>query len=325
MNDNMKKIKIGITVAVISVIAIGIYATMASAVNVYWDFEDGNTPSWTALYSNADMTIESEDNGNKYLRLSYNGKANRDRTYYDVKVADITSSKGILQADYDIMYSNNDTEKDGEIQFKKRTGPGSAESTFVSRVGKNMTYFRTHNESGTLTAIKDLANKTLEVEVGHWYSVKLVVDLDNGKQSIIIFDRDTQELLSYSEYTNTIDNNKTINMITFSSGTDMCLDNVRIYNSTCEKGYIYGSPYVSAATKNKYFLLGKTSDGNFTAMPSGTVTWTLETSRTGVSVESSTARVIVGSKPEPGPVVIKAEKATNDGTFTEKYIVNVSQ
>lgn len=73
-----------------------------------------------------------------------------------------------------------------------------------------MTYFRTHNESGTLTAIKDLANKTLEVKAGHWYSVKLVVDLDNGKQSIIIFDRDTQELLSYSEYTNKIDNNKII-------------------------------------------------------------------------------------------------------------------
>ena len=64
-----------------------------------------------------EYVIESEDNGNKYLKLSYNGKANRDRKYYDVKVTDV-NSKGILQADYDIMYSNTDTEKDGEIQFR---------------------------------------------------------------------------------------------------------------------------------------------------------------------------------------------------------------
>ena len=81
---------------------------MVSAVNVSWDFEDGKLPSWTAIYDNANMSIESEDNGNKYLKLSYNGKANRDRKYYDVKVTDV-NSKGILQADYDIMYSNTDT------------------------------------------------------------------------------------------------------------------------------------------------------------------------------------------------------------------------
>lgn len=320
----MKRVKIGIITAIVAVIAIAVYATMASAVNVYWDFEDGNTPSWTALYSNANMTIESEENGNKYIRISYNGRANRDRKYYDVKVADI-SAKGIIQADYDVMYSNNDTEKDGEVQLKYRRGPGSAETTMVSRVGKNTSYFRTHNESGSLVAIKDLNNKTLNVEVGRWYSIKLVVDLDNGKQSVMVFDRDTQALLAYSEYTNTIGSNKTANMITFSSGTDMCLDNVRIYNSTCETGYIYGSPYVSSATKNKYFLLGKTSDGHYTAMPAGDTTWSLETNRDGVSVDSSTARIIVGSKPEPGPIIIQAEKTTDSGTFTTKYIVNVSQ
>ena len=107
-----------------------------------------------------------------------------------------------------------------------------------------------------------------------------------------------------------------MNMITFSSGTDMCLDNVRIYNTSCEKGYIYGSPYISSATKNKYYLLGQSSDGSFTAMPEGETSWTLET---------GTARIIVGSQPEPGPVILKAEKTTKDGTISERYIVNVSK
>ena len=161
----MRKIKICVAVTLIAVIAIGIYTTMVSAVNVSWDFEDGKLPSWTAIYDNANMSIESEDDGNKYLKLSYNGKANRDRKYYDVKVTDV-NSKGILQADYDIMYSNTDTEKDGEIQFKNRRGPGSTETTMVSRIGKHKGYFRMHNESGTLVAIKDLNNKTLEIEEG---------------------------------------------------------------------------------------------------------------------------------------------------------------
>ena len=116
-----------------------------------------------------------------------------------------------------------------------------------------------------------------------------------------------------------------MNMITFSSGTDMCLDNVRIYNTSCEKGYIYGSPYISSATKNKYYLLGQSSDGSFTAMPEGETSWTLETPRAGVSVDSGTARIIVGSQPEPGPVILKAEKTTKDGTISERYIVNVSK
>lgn len=321
----MKKVKLTVLIIAITTIAICIYATLASAVNVVWDFEDGEVPySWNPMYDNANMQIETETNGNKYLKLSYNGKENRGRKYYDVKVTDIHSS-GIIQADYDIMYSDITTEKDGEIQFKNRRGPGSAETTMVSRLGKNMGYFRTHNEEGKLVAVKDIANKTLEIEEGHWYSVKLIVDLDNGKQSIIIFDRDSKELLAYGEYTNTINNGKDINMITFSSGTDMCLDNVRIYNSNVEKGYIYGSPYISSATKNKYFLLGQNSDGSFTALPTGDTTWSLETERTGISVDSPTARIIVGSQPEPGPVILKAERSTNKGTIEEKYIVNVSK
>lgn len=43
-------------------------------------------------------------------------------------------------------------------------------------------------------------------------------------------------------------------------------------------------------------------------MPEGETSWTLETPRAGVSVDSGTARIIVGSQPEPGPVILKAEK-----------------
>ena len=316
----MKKVKIGLVATVIAIAAIYIYSTFASAVNVEYNFESGRLPYWTALYNNAEMTIEKEDNGNHYLRLSYNGAANRDREYYDVKVTDVTA-QGILQADYDIMYSQIDTEKDGDIQFKYRIGPGSSQTQMLARVGKNNNYFRVHNENGNFSAIKDLNGRTLQIEPGHWYSIKLIVDFDNCKQSVYVFDRDTQELLSYSEPASTIDNSKNMNMITFSSGTDMCLDNVKIYNTTYEKGYIYGSPYVSSATKNKYYLFGQNSDGSLTALPSGTVEWSLETPRAGVSVDSSTGRIIVGSQPEPGPVVLKAEKSG----ITARCIVNVSQ
>ena len=37
----MRKIKICVAVTLIAAIAIGIYTTMVSAVNVSWDFEDG--------------------------------------------------------------------------------------------------------------------------------------------------------------------------------------------------------------------------------------------------------------------------------------------
>lgn len=320
----MKKWKILSIIATIAILSIGIYATFVSAINIVYDFEDGNVPSWTPLYSNANMTVEEETSGNKYLKLSYNGAAHRDRAYYDVKVADISGS-GILQADYDVMYTENTTEKNGECQMKLRTGPGSAETKIVARVAKHLGYFRTQGETGSLFNIKGLNNSSLPVEVGRWYSVKLIVDLDNGKQSIYIFDRDTKELLSYSEPTPTVGNNKKVNMVTFSSGTDMCIDNVKIYNTTYESGYIYGSPYVSSGTKTKYYMWGLDSNGNYTALPEGTVEWTLETPRTGVTVDSPTGRIIVGSQPEPGPVIIRADKTTAKGTYTARFVVNVSR
>ena len=78
----MRKIKICVAVTLIAVIAIGIYTTMVSAVNVSWDFEDGKLPSWTAIYDNANMSIESEDNGNKYLKLSTQCRKRREYNRY---------------------------------------------------------------------------------------------------------------------------------------------------------------------------------------------------------------------------------------------------
>ena len=323
----MKKTKIGITAAAIIAVAGVTYmcSTFASTVNVTHNFEYGNASLsyLTPLYNNANMTIVEENKENKYLRLSYNGNAGRGRKYYDVKVADV-SPGGILQVEYDVMYPEINTEKNGEVQIKYRTGPGTAETDMVTRVGKHNGYFRTQNIENKITAIKKLDGKTLTIETGHWYSIKIIVDED--WQSVYVFNRDTKELLAYSEPTLTIGGNTFINMVTFSSETDMCLDNIHIYNTSYERACIYGSPYVTSATKNTYYLFGADTDGNYTALPPGTTTWSLETPHSGVSVDSPTGRIIVDSKPEPGPVVLKAERETADGKIiTAKYVVNVSK
>lgn len=321
------RIKIGLSIGIVAAIAVGIYSVIVSAdtVNEYWDFENGKLPQWTALYSNADMAIESESDGNKYIRLSYNGKKNRGREYYDVKIADIPWIRGVMQIDYDLMYNDVNTIKNGDIQVKKRTGPGSDETQMVTRFGKTDNYFRWHNENDGSNRIKDINDQLLTIEEGHWYSIKIIIDLDNCKQSLYVFDRDTQELLYYMEPEGTIEGRNDINMITFSSETDMCLDNIHVYNTNYESAYIIGSPYLESATKNKYFIVGLNHDGSITALPAGETTWNLETPRESVSVDSETARVIVGSSPEPGPAVLCAKKDTEDGTITAKYIINISK
>ena len=318
--------KIMATAAALAIIACGVcmYSVFGAAVNISYDFENDSLQGWSAIYGNADMTIESESNGNKFLRLSYNGEANRDREYYDVKAADI-NTEGILQVDYDVMYPEIETEKNGEMQVKYCVGPGSAETTFIARVGKNMGYFRLNNDSGKFDAVKDISGHTLGIEAGHWYSVKLIVDLDNNRQILHIYDRDTQELLSYGEWKKTISSGQKPNMIAFSSEMDMCIDNVAIYNSSCESAYILGEPYVSSATKNKYFMIGVTEDGSITAVPEGTLSWSLETEHEGVSADPPTGRIIVGSNPEPGPVIFKAENVTDEGIISAKQIVYVSK
>jgi len=319
----MKKLRIAAVIAAISISAVCICSNYVSAVNESYNFENGRIPDWIPLYKNADMTIETESSGNNYLKLSYNGRANRNRKYYDVKAADVPL-RDTLQLEYDVMYPEISTEKNGEVQIKYRTGPGNAETSMVTRVGKHNNYLRTQNKENKVTAIKKLDGTTLTIEKGHWYSIKIIVD--DGWQSVYVFDRDTKELLSYSEPAETISGDIVINMVTFSSGTDMCLDNVKIYNTSYEGGCIYGSPYVSSATKNKYYLFGTDVYNNYTALPPGTTTWSLETPHSGVSVDSPTGRIIVGSQPEPGPVILKAERETMKGDIiTARYVVNVSK
>lgn len=319
----MKKLKAIIIFSAIVAALVCIYSATALTEVEIWDFENGNLPEWDALYNNAIMSVVKEGNENKYLNLEC-GYSNRDRNYFDVKIKDISQTTGFLQTDYDVMYPETDAEKDGEIQFKKRTGPGSAETTMAVRVGINARYFRIQDENNSLKAIKGIDGKTLNVEPGHWYSVKIIIDLDKSLQSVYIFDRDTQELLSYMDLTPTVSNNNKINMVTFSSGKDMCVDNVRVYESYWEEAHICGSPYVSSATKNKYYMLGK-NDKGFTALPEGDIKWFLETPRQGVSVDSATGRIIVGSNPEPGQVILKAEKTLEDEVVTARFVVNISK
>ena len=55
----------------------------ASNLNLFYDFTN-STVGWTPLYGNANFNYDTEDNGNRYLRLSYSGYANKDREYFDV-------------------------------------------------------------------------------------------------------------------------------------------------------------------------------------------------------------------------------------------------
>ena len=63
----------------LAAVMIYIYTMTASAIYLSYNFESGVVPSWTPLYENAEKTIEEEENGNKYLKLSYNGEENRGR------------------------------------------------------------------------------------------------------------------------------------------------------------------------------------------------------------------------------------------------------
>ena len=92
-----KKNKILLLCLIIDII---ITATICSALetdgNVYYDFED-RTWSWDTLYNNPAWDFETEENGNKYINLRYNGHANRDRAYFDAIVYKADASQKIIQ------------------------------------------------------------------------------------------------------------------------------------------------------------------------------------------------------------------------------------
>lgn len=298
----------------------------ASAIYLSYNFESGVLPPWTPLYENAEKAIEEEENGNKYLKLSYNGEENRGRKYYDVKIIELYNKTiGRIQIDYDLMYTNVDTEKDGELQVKYRTGPGSTQTTMLSRFGKNYDNFRYQNSDGSWTIVKDIYGRVMTIEPYHWYSIKFITDLDYLTQTIYIFDRDTGELLAHTEPIDCVNYIEKINMVTFSSGTDMCLDNVSISDAEEESGFILGEPYISAGNKSMYYLFGKTADGKLTSFMPGETIWEIVTPREGVSINSETGRVTVDNRPDPGPVIIKATRRCYETIFEAQSVINISR
>ena len=81
----MKKMIIAAATLAVCMTGIFAYTGRANDISMGFTFDNGILPDWEPLYNNADMSIEKEENENKYLKLSYNGNANRGREYFDVE------------------------------------------------------------------------------------------------------------------------------------------------------------------------------------------------------------------------------------------------
>lgn len=313
-----KKIIAAVLTAVVGAAGVFSYTGYADDVNINFDFNDEYPPyGWESLYKNVQTNTK-----NRYLYMKYTGVSTNNRKYFDY-IYELDSPSGVLQINYDVMYPE-EVEIGGEMQLKYRSGPGEYDTQIVARVGVEYGYFRTQGKTGGLYSVTDLNGDRAVAEAGHWYSVKLTVDLENKKQTLYIFDRSNNELLVYTEASETVGENSRVNMISFSGSSVMAVDNLEIYNVKCQSMYIEGPLYAESAQKNTYYLFGKTADGKITAPPTGEATWSLENERDGVSVDQR-RRLITGSSPEPGPAVIKADVETEAGTMTARQIVNVSQ
>ena len=305
---------------VISVI-VCIHSISVMGTNSFYDFEDKSF-KWSPLYGNSNYEFITEDN-NTYLKLSYNGEANRDREYFDVQFGRFDSSDKNIQIDYDIMYSDFTDDRNGEIQLKNRTGPGTNESTILARVAQIGGYLQVQGSSEGFKRIKSLNGEYLSLETNHWYRISVTVDIENSIQNVYVFDRDTESLLGLYQDMTTTNEMDYINMVTFSSGTSMCLDNVKIMEQTCENTYIYGSPYAKRDNKQRYYFIGKNIMNNNTSLPYGTTVWSIENPRNGVSINSVSGNLNVSSTAEPGTVIIKATRTVGDMTYESKYPVNI--
>lgn len=309
-------------------IAVYVFSIHASAVDVFYDFEDTDTSSWTALYNNATLTVESEDSGNHYLRLSYNGQAHRDREYYDVKAADVSLPvDDLLQVNYDIRYDEVTTaERNSDIQIKNRTGPGSSETQIVSRLSKTRDGLVVKAENGGFERIKAVNGSSFVVEPEKWYTIKMIVDTDKGLQSIYIFDRDTEELLAKKENFSVETASVSANMVTFTSKTDMCVDNVEIYNTQYTKPFINGDLYVKAGTDSQYALWQENTHNDIISLTDDSkIIWSLDKPVNDVSIDSISGMLSVGESAEPGIAVIKAEYESDSVNVTVKYAVIIEK
>ncbi len=305
--------------------SICLYSFSVVGESLYYDFENESF-EWNPLYKNADYEILSEDNGNKYLKLSYNGQNNRDRQYYDVEAtSNSIDNLTKLQINYDVMYSEFTEARTGEMQVKYRTGPGSAETTMAARVAQINGFLQVQGGNGVgYQRIRGIDGNYFEMEANHWYSIKMIVDLDNHLQATYVFDRDTESLLALHEETSTITDITKVNMVTFSSTLTMCLDNVGIFEPNCEGSYIYGKPYLKKGTKERYYFLGKGIDGFTTAFVEGKTTWSIVNPRKGVSINATSGSLNCSAEAEPGRIIIKAERTAGNNNFESKFAVNIT-
>ena len=85
------------------------------------DFEDGTTQGWgKGSAANTPLTVETEDNGNKYLKLISNGQAGKDADEADTKIT-FHNSTGKWRGNYNVKGV-----KSISVKFKNM-GPESVE------------------------------------------------------------------------------------------------------------------------------------------------------------------------------------------------------
>ncbi len=318
----MKKKKTLMFVLVLSLCVVAVSAVTSTATNYSMgnSFENGSYDGWTDLsYTFSRKEIKTEGS-NHYLELSYGGGA---REYYDVKpIQGNPTITGTIQAAFDIKFSEVDTIKNGQVQFKSYRGPGAADTTIAARIVKNYNRLQ-YDSNDSLCFFLTPSGEYLSIEAERWYSVTMSIDLQNNLQSIFIFDRDTNKMLARVENVALKTEITSINTVTFSGTTAMGIDNVDIGDLEGDKSYIYGQGYVerpkSGSADYKYSHYALTTDSSKILPMLNDTQWSLESKVSGVTL-SSDGILTVSSDAQLRPVIIKA--VCEDGK-ENKFIVNI--
>lgn len=324
----MKTKKKHILLLLITIISVSIctMSMVATGESTYYDFEEGKF-NWNSLYGSLDYEFPTEASGNRYMKLSYHQYDWSQREYFDVAVTgnSFTNIKK-LQVNYDVMYEDFTEDRNGEMHIKQRTGSGHDQTTLVARVAQVNGYLQVQGGSGVgFQRIRDLNGNYYQMETNHWYTIKVMVDMEQHIQSIYVYDRDTQSLVAINQEISTISDLTSVNMVSFMSSTTLCLDNVSVGAYSCENTYIYGSPFLKKGNKARYYFLGKGIDDLATVLPYGTTSWSIENPRTGISINSGSGNLNTSASAEPGIVIIKAQRAVGDKTYEATYAVNITE
>lgn len=324
---NKRKVKAAIAVTASAAAAAACGMVFADSGFTGYDFENGKVAG-TALYGNAEFDVITEDSGNKYLKLTYNGNEGRGRKYCDVYMTpqsfNETDTNVIIS--YDVNYTETESQnRSGEVQIKKRTGHGSADTTIAARLAKSGEYFMTQGADEGFQRIRDLNGNYLVIEPGKWYKISIAVDLEKRTQSIAIKDRDTNTLLALRDDLELSDDPDYINMVSFSTDTSMCLDNIYVYDSATnpDEKFLYGPSYVSAGGEAQYYMAAWDSFSDILPVPASDTVWTLEKGRTGVSIDEGSGLLSVSDDAIPGMVVIKASRTDGDNVYEARTAVNI--